>query len=84
MKADIKGIEEGLIWLKDNYKKEGIKSLALPALGCGLGWLSWEKVGPLMCKYLVDFDINVWIYLPAEKKVSETQLSKEFLLSQID
>lgn len=35
--ADIDGIEEGLKWVQDNYKKEGIKSLAMPALGCGLG-----------------------------------------------
>ena len=80
--ADISGIEEGLQWLKDNCKKEGIKSLALPALGCGLGNLKWQDIGPLMCRYLCDLEIPIRIFLPAEKKVSDEFLSKEFLLSK--
>lgn len=80
-RADIKGIEEGLKWLALNYKKEGIKSLAIPALGCGLGRLEWHEVGPLMCRYLKTFDIQVAIYLPAEKEIDSTLLAKEFLLS---
>jgi O-acetyl-ADP-ribose deacetylase (regulator of RNase III) len=79
--SDIKGIEEGLNWLEDNYKGEGIKSLAIPALGCGLGRLDWKDVGPLMCRYLKNFDINVYIYLPAEKKLSREYLDKDFLLA---
>jgi len=67
--ADLIGIEQGMCWLEANYKKEGIKSLALPALGCGLGNLEWKDVGPMMCKHLVDFDIPVQIYLLAEKQV---------------
>lgn len=79
-RADIHGIEEGLKWLRDNYKEEGVKSLSIPALGCGLGWLQWSEVGPLLCKYLVTFDIPVWVYLPAEKKVPDNELSNDFLL----
>lgn len=78
--ADIAGIEEGLKWLLDSYKKEGIKSLAIPALGCGLGKLEWHDVGPLMCRYLKTLDIVVGIYLPAEKKVPSEFVSKDFLL----
>lgn len=78
--ADIHGIEKGLQWLRNNYKKEGVKSLALPALGCGLGRLEWRDVGPLLCKYLTTLDIPVWIYLPAERKVPDELLSKDFLL----
>lgn len=79
--ADINGIEEGLKWIQDNYKKEGIKSLAMPALGCGLGNLEWHEVGPLMCKYLKHLDIHISIYLPTDGKVAEEFLTKEFLLS---
>jgi len=79
-RADIAGIEEGLKWLSDNYKKEGIKSLAIPALGCGLGRLEWHDVGPLMCRYLKTFDITVAVYIPAEKDVSSEYFSKDFLL----
>jgi hypothetical protein len=78
--SDIKGIEEGLNWLTNNCKQEGIKSLAIPALGCGLGRLDWKDVGPLMCRYLKTLDINVAIYLPAERKLSKEFLTKEFLL----
>jgi len=81
-KADIKGIEEGMKWLVNNYKREGIESLAIPSLGCGLGWLEWRDVGPLLCKYLQHLDIPVNLYLPIEKKIPEDQLSKEFLLGK--
>jgi O-acetyl-ADP-ribose deacetylase (regulator of RNase III) len=67
-------------WICNNYQKEGIKSLALPALGCGLGWLDWQTVGPLMCKYLKNLNIPVCIYLPVEEKTSDELLTKEFLL----
>jgi len=78
--ADIKGIEEGLSWIVKNYKKEGIKSLALPALGCGLGGLSWGQVGPIICTHLKQLDIEVDIYLPLEYKIPEEQLFSDFLL----
>lgn len=78
--SDIQGIEEGLKWIRANYKVEGIKSLAVPALGCGLGGLSWSDVGPLMCRYLSVLDIPVAIYLPREKEIPREQLSKSFLL----
>lgn len=79
-RADTNGIEKGLQWLEGNYKKEGIKSLAIPALGCGLGWLEWREVGPLLCKCLSTFDIQVWVYLPTEKRVPDELTTKEFLL----
>jgi len=78
--ADIQGIERGLQWLLENYKQQGIKELALPALGCGLGQLNWKDVGPLLCKYLSALDISVAIYLPVEREIPEEQLAKEFLL----
>lgn len=81
-KADIGGIEKGLQWICDNYKVEGIKSLAMPALGCGLGWLDWSSVGPLLCGYLARLNIHTWIYLPAEKEIPDDQLNKDFLLNR--
>jgi len=79
-KADIAGIRRGLEWLSANYRSEGIKSLAMPALGCGLGWLDWSTVGPLLCATLADLDIETWVYLPTEKRVPQDQLTSEFLL----
>jgi len=78
--SDIRGIEEGLDWLSKSYQHEGIESLAIPALGCGLGRLLWRDVGPLLCRYLRPLTIPVEIYLPAEKAIPDEQLSKDFLL----
>lgn len=79
--SDKEGIKKGLLFLKENYEKWGISSLALPALGCGLGKLSWEEIGPLMIRILKDLDMEVEIYLP-NKKVPKKQLTKEFLLKK--
>jgi len=78
--ADLKGIEKGLQWLVNNYKVEKITSLAIPALGCGLGWLPWGVVGPILCKYLKELEIRVNLYLPLEQKIPDDQLSEDFLL----
>jgi len=80
--SDFNGIEQGMQWLLDNYKKDGIGSLGIPALGCGLGNLKWEKVGPMLCKYLSKMEIKVQLFLPAEKKILPEQIHKDFLLSQ--
>ncbi|HDN79861.1 MAG TPA: DUF4433 domain-containing protein [Chloroflexi bacterium] len=79
-RADLKGIEDGLKWLLENYRTEGIRSLAIPALGCGLGWLDWSYVGPVLCRCLSKMDIPVKLYLPMEKRIPDDQLRKEFLL----
>ena len=79
-RSRIEYIEAGLNWLVRHYKEEGIESLALPALGCGLGRLQWAEVGPLMCRYLSRLEIPVHVHLPLERKVPEEQLSPEFLL----
>lgn len=80
--SDINGIEEGLKYLLEKYKEWGIKSLALPALGCGLGWLAWEDVGPIMVKYLKDMEIPVEIYLPQERRISDEYKKRDFLLNE--
>jgi len=81
--SSFEAIEQGIQWLSKNYKSDGIKSLAIPALGCGLGRLNWKDVGPMLCKYLATFDISVQLYLPAERQIPEEYLKKEFLLSLI-
>ena len=80
-KSPLEGIKKGLEWLRDNYKNQGIESIALPALGCGLGGLDWKNVGPLMCQYLNQMDIESSVYLPLEGQIPKEQLSADFLLS---
>ena len=79
--SDLKGIEEGLRWLATNHIVEGIKSIALPALGCGLGKLDWEDVGPMMCQHLSQLGIPVTIYLPREREIPQELLTPEYLLA---
>ena len=43
-KSDIKDIDSGLNSLIEEIKKLNIQSIAIPALGCGLGGLEWEQV----------------------------------------
>jgi O-acetyl-ADP-ribose deacetylase (regulator of RNase III) len=73
-------IEAGLAWFRDHFQSEGVRSIALPALGCGLGGLGWADVGPLMCKYLHGIGIDVAIYLPRERAIEPEFLSENYLL----
>jgi O-acetyl-ADP-ribose deacetylase (regulator of RNase III) len=76
----LEDIEAGLRWFQDHFQAEGVQSVALPALGCGLGGLDWAEVGPLMCRYLHGIGIDVAIYLPRERKIDAKLLSSEYLL----
>jgi O-acetyl-ADP-ribose deacetylase (regulator of RNase III) len=76
----LEDIEGGLAWFNKHFKAEGVQSVALPALGCGLGGLSWADVGPLMCKYLHGIGIDVAIYLPRERPIEPQFLKDDYLL----
>lgn len=78
--AKIGSIVQGLKWLIDNWEQEGITSIALPALGCGLGNLSWAQVAPLMCRALSRIPIQSEIYLPREMNIPANEKTREFLL----
>ena len=78
----IEDIESGLKWLQNNYKEEGIQSLAMSALGCALGGLNWADVAPLMCKYLDEIGIPVEVYLPREYPIEPQHLTESHLLAR--
>ncbi len=42
----LEDIESGLQALGDEVKARRIRSIAVPALGCGLGGLAWDDVAP--------------------------------------
>ena len=54
----------------ENYQTEGIRSIALPALGCGLGNLEWKEVGPMMCRHLGKMKVQAAIY-PTKRRFNE-------------
>lgn len=62
-KSRIEDIESGLAALVEEVRKRGIRSIALPPLGSGLGGLDWTRVRPLVeraMSRLADVDVQVF------------------------
>jgi O-acetyl-ADP-ribose deacetylase (regulator of RNase III)/uncharacterized protein YwgA len=77
----IKDIERGLDFLVAHLAEWGIKSIALPALGCG-GRLDWTEVGPLIYRKLQEQPIDVEVYAPPG--TPPHQLTTAFLRTQAE
>ena len=83
----LQDIEDGLKDIALSYERLGIQSIAMPALGCGLGGLKWSEVQPLIEKHLGGIpDLDVYVYEPQsttvikvgdDKKKSYTESGKE-------
>ncbi len=60
-------IDQGLRWIRENYERLGISTLAIPPVGCGNGGLYWSDVKLLVEKYFSDLDdLLVTVYLPKQ------------------
>jgi O-acetyl-ADP-ribose deacetylase (regulator of RNase III) len=57
-------LDQGLAYLAAHATGWQLGSLAVPALGAGLGGLSWEQVGPLLYRHLRGLGIPVVVYAP--------------------
>lgn len=67
--SQYKYIKRGLIDLENIISNYKIKSIAIPALGCGLGQLEWEHVRQLLIIHLSHFnDVNIIIMNPKERR----------------
>jgi len=73
----LSAINAGLHHLKQHYREWGIRSIAVPPLGCGHGQLDWSVVGPTLYKGLSELDIPVELYAPYGTPAEE--LTPEFL-----
>lgn len=61
----IEWIDEGLVDLKRVIVDRGIPSIAIPALGCGLGGLDWSDVRPRIETVLGSLtDVEIVVYEP--------------------
>jgi O-acetyl-ADP-ribose deacetylase (regulator of RNase III) len=66
-KSDIEMIKRGVWRLIPEVVNMGIESIAIPALGCGLGGLKWEDVWPILEQFgLAMTDTVVMVYAPLE------------------
>lgn len=59
-------ITGGLLALLEEIKKLGIQSVAIPALGCGLGGLEWAPVKSAIENAFYGTNIRVELYEPKE------------------
>lgn len=75
-KSRLQDIETGLEDLKDVIKRLGIRSIAMPPLGCGNGGLDWRDVEPVIRRAFDDMpDLDVQLYAPgAAPKVDEMRV----------
>lgn len=64
-KSRYEDIEAALRALVSEVKRLGIRSIAVPPLGCGLGGLDWKKVRPMIEAAFVEApDVHVLIFEP--------------------
>lgn len=65
-KSRLLDIESGLRALVEEIKRLGIRSIAIPPLGCGLGGLSWAEVRPRIEAALTEVpDVLAVVFEPA-------------------
>jgi O-acetyl-ADP-ribose deacetylase (regulator of RNase III) len=70
----LKDVRRGLVSMGDfliatrKIRSLALNSIAIPALGCGLGGLDWKDVRPAIVEALRDIDgLTVYLYPPQEK-----------------
>ncbi len=70
-RSAIGDIEAGLRGLTATLASHGIRSDAIPPIGCGLGGLDWRAVRPLMIACLADLPGTVILLEPAPEAEAE-------------
>lgn len=62
-KSRLSDINKGLVSLSNEIERLNLLSIAIPALGCGLGGLKWEEVRPLITKHMMKHEYRGIIVL---------------------
>ncbi len=63
--SQIEDIESGLVDLVRVIREKGIRSIAIPPLGCGLGGLDWAVVRPLIERALASIpEVDAYLFEP--------------------
>lgn len=67
-KTQLEWIESGLQDLRSVILERGIRSVAIPPLGCGNGGLEWRIVRPMIERSLADLaDVDIVVYEPTRE-----------------
>lgn len=65
-KSRMNDIEEGLKSLRSEIEELGVRSIAIPPLGCGFGGLNWPEVKKLIVTHLGGMvGVEILIYEPS-------------------
>lgn len=63
--SELEWIRQGLVHLHETVCRLGVRSVAIPPLGCGLGGLEWPAVRLLVEQELCGLkDMDVMLYVP--------------------
>ena len=54
--SDLSYIHKGMISLCNEIERLNLLTIAMPALGCGLGGLKWNEVRPVITKYILKYE----------------------------
>ena len=74
-------VESGLIDLVTKVRKLGIRSIAIPALGCGNGGLDWNEVCPRIEQTFAALpDVQVFLYEPTGAPKSAVVLNRSLAM----
>lgn len=68
-KSDLKSVELSVLELVKHLQEHNVKSVAIPAIGAGLGGLDWQKmVKPMLIHHLNELSTDITIYEPKEQQ----------------
>ena len=71
-RSRLSDVEAGLADLAEQIRKQDIRSIAMPALGCGHGGLEWKKVRSLIERKLGDLSDEVRVVVFEPEEASDT------------
>ena len=61
-KSRLDWIRDGAVELSKRASEWGLKSVAMPQVGCGLGGLNWDDVRPLLEQVLAPNELDIIVY----------------------
>lgn len=81
-KSKLRFVEDGLETLAVELKERGIRSVAIPPLGCGNGGLDWREVRPLIVEKLASLeDIQITVFSPWDARDEPEHSGENFPLT---
>jgi O-acetyl-ADP-ribose deacetylase (regulator of RNase III) len=76
-KSRIEDIEAGLVDLVRVIRERGIRSIAIPPLGCGLGGLDWAEVRPLIEAALSSVpEVEAYLFEPGKAPAATEMVNR--------